>query len=292
MDYTIKNDKLTVVISDAGAELQSVRSADGTEYLWQADPAIWDGKAPNIFPYVARLTDGKYTVNGQEYSMKIHGFVQYMTLQVEQLQEDSVTFRIDGNTEGVREQYPFDFVYRIKYALTGNTLVTTTAVENHEEQRIYFGLGGHPGFNVPLEEGLAFEDYYLEFDQPSRPSRIGFTETCFLTGQDMPYLLEDDRRLALHHDMFDEDAIVLKHAPRRVRLMSEKGTKSVTVSYPDFQYIGFWHMPKLNAPYVCIEPWSSLPSRDGIVEEFSQQSDLIGLDGGKTYENAWTIEIN
>ena len=28
---------------------------------------------------------------------------------------------------------------------------------------MYFGLGGHPGFNVPLEAGLSFEDYCLEF---------------------------------------------------------------------------------------------------------------------------------
>ena len=95
----------------------------------------------------------------------------------------------------------------------------------------------------------------------------------------------------MHHDMFNEDAIVLKHAPHKVTLASAKGTRSVTVEYPDFPYIGFWHRPNSEAPYVCIEPWSSLPSRDGIVEELSQQSDLIGLAAGKTYETTWTIEI-
>ena len=37
MNYTIKNQYLSVEISDAGAELQSVKSADGTEYLWQGE---------------------------------------------------------------------------------------------------------------------------------------------------------------------------------------------------------------------------------------------------------------
>ena len=63
------------------------------------------------------------------------------------------------------------------------------------------------------------------------------------------------------------------------------------VDYPDFQFIGFWHMPHTDAPYICIEPWSSLPSRQDVVEEFSQQSDLISLDAGNVYETTWVIEI-
>ena len=39
MTYTLSNDLLTVSIQDAGAQLCSVRSAGGTEYLWQADPS-------------------------------------------------------------------------------------------------------------------------------------------------------------------------------------------------------------------------------------------------------------
>lgn len=290
MDYTIRNEYLEVTASDVGAELQSIKSADGVEYLWQADPEIWRGKAPNIFPYVARLTGGKYTLDGKEYSMKIHGFLKYMTLFMEEHSDTCMTFRLDADEE-TRGQYPFEFTYRITYALEGRTLATTISVENHGTGRIYFAVGGHPGFNVPMEEGLGFEDYYLEFGQPSQPYRVGFTDTCFLTGCDELYPLEDGRRIPLRHDLFDHDAVVLKHAPRCVRIASDKGSRSVTVRYPDFRYIGFWHMPHKEAPYVCVEPWSSLPSRDGIVEEFSQQSDLYALDGGKAFETTWTIGI-
>jgi galactose mutarotase-like enzyme len=290
MEYTISNEFLTVTVQDLGAELQSVKSADGTEYLWQADPAVWNGKAPNIFPYVARLTEGKYTLGGQTYEMKIHGIVRYFVLEVEQQEKDAITFRLDSN-ETIKQQYPYDFTYRITYRLEKNVLVTTSSVENHGSQRMSFGLGGHPGFNVPLEEGLTFTDYYLEFSHPTHPTRVMFTEDCHLNGEETAYPLEGDTRLPLHHDLFDHDAIVLKHADRQVKLASDKGSRSVTVSYPDFMYIGFWHMPKKEAPYVCIEPWSSLPSRSGVIEDFDQQADLIRLDSGKTYTNTWTIEI-
>lgn len=50
---------------DAGAQLLSIRASDGTECLWQGDPAYWSDRAPNLFPYVARLTEGKYYLDGQ-----------------------------------------------------------------------------------------------------------------------------------------------------------------------------------------------------------------------------------
>lgn len=290
MEFTIKNDFLKVVISNKGAELQSIQTADGTEYLWQTDPATWTDRAPNIFPYVARMTGGKYTLNGKEYQMDIHGFVKDSVLAVEEQKDAEITFRLDSNEE-TTAQYPYEFVYRILYRLEGNKLVTVYQVENKSDSKMYFGLGGHPGFNVPLEEGLAFEDYALTFAQPAHPYLVGFNEACFITGKDEIFPLVDDRIIPLKHNLFDNDAIVLKHMARKVRLASEKGTRSVTVSYPDFPILGIWHWPGSEAPYVCIEPWSSLPSRAGIVEELTQQSDLIGLAAGKSYETTWMIEI-
>ena len=65
----------------------------------------------------------------------------------------------------------------------------------------------------------------------------------------------------------------------------------MTVTLPDMDYIGFWHRPETDAPYVCIEPWTSLCARDGIVEDFSTQQSLISLEPAKNYVNEWTIEI-
>ena len=78
---------------------------------------------------------------------------------------------------------------------------------------------------------------------------------------------------------------------REITLRSETGNRFIRVTYPQMDYLGIWHWPKTDAPYVCIEPWSSLPARHGIVEEFSCKSDLIHLLPEKTYENTWTITI-
>ncbi|MDO5411572.1 MAG: aldose 1-epimerase family protein [Lachnospiraceae bacterium] len=290
MIYRIANKDLTVEISSKGAELQSIKEIDGTEYLWQGNPVYWSDRALNIFPYVARLTQGKYQLNGQEYQMNIHGFVCTAELAVEEKTEDRIVFALHAD-EDTRVQYPYEFVYRICYALEGKKLSITFSVENKDDKTMYFGIGGHPGFNVPLEAGAKFEDYYLEFSRGCKPVRIGFSEDCFVTGQNTPYQLEADRRLALHHGLFDDDAIVFQDMDKEITLKKADGGKSVTVTYPDMKYLGIWHMPKTDAPYVCIEPWSSLPSRKNVVEDLAVQPDLIHLEGHKTYENEWKISI-
>ncbi len=314
MRYVIDNGQLRVEADSLGGELQSVKK-DGGEYLWQADPAYWTGKAPNLFPYIARLTEGKYVLDGQTYSMSIHGFAHNMEMKAEEADGNRLVFRLDADEE-TRACYPFEFTYRIIYELDGTVLHITYQVENRGTKEMYFGVGGHPGFCLPLGQGAepkekenAFEDYYLEFgeeadgsgenaaagsaqgmaDAPDCPVRIGFTPSCFLNGEDVPYPLEDGNKIRLRHDLFDNDAIVLKGVPKCVTLRAQGSGRRVKVSYPDMTYLGIWHAVKKPAPYVCIEPWSSLPSRQDVVEDLAAQPGLIHLQGGGCYRNAWEI---
>ena len=288
MIHTIHNDHLTVSVHTRGAELQSIRTADGTEYLWQGDSRYWGDRAPNIFPYVARLTKESYTYQGKTYHLPIHGFAPTAVFSVTVEESASVTFTLE-TTPDYYEMYPFQFRFSIRYYLEGMTLHTELKVENLDNKTMYFGLGGHPGINVPLEAGLTFEDYFLEFPE-AKLRRVEFTPACFITGKEDPFLIEN-HRYPLHHDMFNDDAIVLKGVPGQVTLRSEKGPRAVTLIAPDLPVYGFWHMPKTDAPYICLEPWSSLPSRQDVVEDLETQPDLISLAAGQTYLTTWSLEI-
>ena len=83
--------------------------------------------------------------------------------------------------------------------------------------------------------------------------------------------------------------MILKNMAREVTLRSGVSPRGVKVSYPDMPYLGIWHWPKTDAPYVCIEPWTSLPARQDVVEEFTCKSDLIQLAPGKVFDTTWTI---
>lgn len=291
MIYTIENEALKVQISDRGAEMMSIQTKDGTEYLWQGDEKYWGDRALNLFPYIARLTEGKYTLDGQTYHMDIHGFIKTSVLVPEEQKADRITLKLTQNEETLA-QYPFDFIYRIRYELDGNRLGIVFSVTNSNDRTMYFGIGGHPGFFVPLEKGLSFEDYYLQFDEEKTPVRVGISPTCFVDGNDKEYPLAEGGRICLAHSLFDDDAIVLREMSKAVTIQSDKGTKAVRVEYPQMNYLGIWHMPHTDAPYVCIEPWSALPSRQDVVEDLSTQPGLVHLPAGQTYENRWVIQIS
>lgn len=290
MLYTIQNEYLTVRIHEKGATLWLIKDSDNTEYLWQGEPEYWEDRAPNLFPYIARMTDGKYTLQGSTYEMDIHGFAKDMIFKAEQISDSHIVFSIK-HTDETYQQYPYKFCFSVIYKLEGSKINITYYVRNDDNKTMYFGVGGHPGFNVPFEEGATFEDYYLEFDSVRDAKRVGFSEDCFVTGELADFSLEDDVRLSLSHDMFNDDAIVLTDMASSVSLKSKTGEKGIKVSYPNMSYLGIWHMPKTDAPYVCIEPWSSLPSRKGIVEDLEIQPGLVALESGCEYENCWSIEL-
>ena len=77
MEYQLKNELLTVTVSEEGTELQSVLAADGTEYLWQGDAAYWKKRAPHLFPVCGRLTGGRTAMDGEECRMDTHGFFRW-----------------------------------------------------------------------------------------------------------------------------------------------------------------------------------------------------------------------
>ena len=290
MLYTIQNSQLCVTIDSLGAQLMSITAADGTEYLWGGDEAYWRNRAPNLFPYVGRLTNDRYTYSGKTYEMTRHGFANRTQFSALESGADHITLHMEDSGE-TRAVYPFAFAFDLVYALSGSTLSVTYRVTNRDGKEMYFGLGAQRGFRVPLEPGKAFTDYRLTFAQPCQPWQVLMSDDYLINGQEAPYPLEGGRSMPLRHDLFDHDAIILKNMDRTVTLSAGEGSRGVTVSYPRMRYLGVWHKPESDAPYVCLEPWLSLPSRHGVVEDLSQQNDLMALCPGETYENRWTVTI-
>lgn len=288
MDYVISNDCLSVVVSSVGGEIMSVKGADGTEYMWQGDGAYWKKRAPHLFPFCGRLTDGQCTMEGEVCKMDTHGFFRWTEMELADNTGDTLTLRMKTD-DTTRPQYPREWAAELRYTLDGSTLKIDFSVKNNDTRTMYFGYGGHPGFHVPLKKGLRFEDYCLEFSEECQPLSVGMSDACFLQGEDAPLPLAQGRKLPLRHSLFDRDAIFLRNAARKITLRSELDDHSVTVDFPEFPFVGIWHSPKSDAPFVCVEPWTSLPSRQDVVEALEEKSDMIRLTPGEVYRNCWSI---
>ena len=249
--------------------MSSIKDKDGVEYLWQGNPEYWSSQAPVLFPIVGAYVMMKLfivLVVRPHFTGVIprHGLVRKKTFTYEPLSENSLAFSITPDAE-MLANYPYDFELKIIYTLTGKTIKTSYQVTNREtEKAMPYFIGGHPGFNCPLLADECYEDYYLEFGEECYPDRIGHTEACFLSGENKRYPLEENRRLRLRHELFDEDAIVLQSMADRVTLKTDQGSRKVTLYYPQLPYLGIWHVPKTTATLMyCVEPWTSLPSRRG-----------------------------
>lgn len=290
MIYTIKNDKIEVSVEDLGAQMRSIKDAEGKEYLWQGDEKYWNGSAPNLFPYIARLTEGKYTLRGKTYEMPKHGFLRNSVLKLKEKTQTKMVFSLKDSEETYK-MYPYHFEIKVKYELFENELKVSYNVTNKDKKVMYFGIGGHPGFQVPIEKELSFEDYFIEFANGTDMKRVGMSEDCFVMGNEEAFPLEENRRLSLRHNLFDDDAIILKDAPSRVALASEKGSVRIEMETSHLGYLGIWHKPASDAPYVCIEPWSSLPSRKDIVEDLEKQDNLVSLKQDGYYTGFFKVKI-
>lgn len=291
MIYTIENDFLTVKVSSLGAELTSIKGkANDCEYLWQGDEKYWAGQAPIMFPICGRLYEGKYTYLGKEYTMPNHGIARSSEFALKSTAQDEITLSLAANEE-TKKCYPFNFTLNVTFKLVKSSLEITYNVINNDTCELIFGVGGHPAFNVPINNQGSFDDYYVEFDNSCSALRVDFSPTCFCTKDDKIYTQGGTKRIDLSHNLFDDDAIFLYNVDKAITLKSDKYKGSIKLKYDRMKYIGLWHMPKTDAPYVCIEPWSSIPANDGVIDNLLTKEEMIHLPVGYSYKNTYSITI-
>lgn len=291
MIYTLENDKIKIGVSTLGAELVSfILKETGKEYLWQADPEYWTGHAYNLFPICGRLWEGKYTYQGNTYEMNLHGFARKTEYEFAGQTDNSLSFRL-CDSEKSYAQYPFHFCLVLTYTIEGSTLTTTFSVENKDTKELIYSVGGHPGFNLPLADGEKFNDYTINFSEACEPKKLVMSDTCFYTGSNEPFAIDNGKTFRLEHSLFDNDAIFLTETAHEVTLKSDKSGRFVTVNFPEMNYVGFWHKPQSEAPYVCIEPWTSIPADDGVVDNFETKREMFRLAPGANRNISFTITI-
>lgn len=292
MIYSIENKELKISVDTAGAQLQSLYSKKtATEYLWQGNPAYWTGRAYNLFPIIGRMHEGVYSYQGEKYEIKAHGVARYNNFLLEERTATKLVFLLKDN-ETTRAEYPFAFEFRVCFEIINNRLQVTYTAKNLGDAELVCAFGGHPGINVPFDGGN-FEDYYLEFSEKTNVHRQLLSESDrYMANKAVPYPLVDDVRLPLRHDLFDHDAVILENTSRCVSLKSDKTARFITMEYPDYKYIGFWHPGKCDAPFVCLEPWGALPAEDGVLEDLATKKDMIHVPSMESVSAFYSLEIN
>ncbi len=285
--HIIENDFLKVAIQEKGAELTSIFSKPlGLEYMWNGDPAFWPKHSPVLFPVVGALKNNTYFFRNRPYELPRHGFAREKAFSVAGQSPDSITFSL-SNDEETMLVYPFEFELNIYYRITENILTVTYEVKNRGSEEMYFSIGGHPAFKVPLLNNTNYEDYYLEFNKKENSQRWRVSPDGLIDEGTVP-VFSNDSVIPLKKELFSEDALVFKDlVSDRVSLKCNKHPHGLNFDFSGFPYMGIWAAK--NADFVCIEPWCGIA--DGVYadQQLKNKEGINKLGEDETFRREWKL---
>lgn len=281
MEYTISNGILQVTVSDQGAQVFSVREvSDGTEYMWQGDPAVWKYHAPILFPHTGKVQGNSFIAKGKEFPAKSHGFARELTHTLVSHTENKIVMELREN-ETTLARWPYRFRLVSEFTLEGRTLRHTLRVENHDPEVMAFGIGYHPAFRIPMTPGHT--DYALRFSQTESPVCMAVNGEGLLTDRTY-YLGKNITTIPVNRELFANDSHMMLGLHSKELALVERDTgRSVVCDISGFPYVLLWSAPG-EPRFVCIEPWQSTPSPADGGNVWEEKPAAARLQPGESYE--------
>ena len=75
-----------------------------------------------------------------------------------------------------------------------------------------FCIGGHPGFNIPIQSDEVFEDYDIVFEEKEEQKCPTLDmESCLIDFEKTNFELDDTDTIPLQHSLFYRDALVFEN---------------------------------------------------------------------------------
>lgn len=314
----LENDRLRVVVSTCGAELESLYSKDtNLEYLWQPGSEIWPRHSMLLFPNAGRIARDRVLIDGKVYPARMHGFAYDMEFRQISREEAGVCEknRLTGG-EGVSDSdvesddqksavkeawfelrdnahtqryFPYHFRFQVGFILKDDMLIQRFRVINDDDRTMYFSLGAHPGFYCPIDLAESADEYSLVFDCPQNIDRLEMEpHTRLRSGETTPFLDGTDE-IPLGEHFFDNGPMLLGGVKANsITLCSKRSGHFMEMGIADFPYMCLWGVPGKMA-LIAIEPWCGIS--DAIdadhIWEHRQGTEAVGV--GEVFERELTF---
>lgn len=293
MKYQLQNEWMQVEFDRVGATLSSViEKESGLEYLWQGDPTYWSGQSPVLFPMCGSLRENKATTeDGKPIAMPRHGLVRKEEFVLEEQTETSICFSITSD-ENMFAQYPYAFKLFLNYTLVEKTITVTYQIQNLGEQTMPCAIGGHPGFNCPIDPKKSYDDYQLIMNQPevaNVPTPV--TENGLIDVAHRTLFLNEETTVRLSHEMFHKDGVIFDElVSRSIVYTDQEKEHGVRLDFADFPYLILWSTQN-DGPFIAIEPWSGLSTCSDEDDIFEHKRNMMFVEKDETKELTFSITI-
>jgi galactose mutarotase-like enzyme len=273
---SLRSGDLTAEVNPLGAQLSTLRDRAGRDLLWDGDPAVWNGRAPLLFPIVGTIAGGCYRLNSKVYPLPRHGFARGRMFEVLESTPSAAILRLRADETSL-QVYPFHFELELRFALAGPTLSVTAFVRNAGEEDMPASFGFHPALRWPLPFGQERSSHFIEFarDEPAPIRRLN--TDGLLTPERHPTPISQ-RRLALADSLFQDDVIIFDEIQSRSVIYGAASGPRLRISYPDAPYLGIWSKPQ--AHFICIEPWHGVSDIAGFAGDFRAKTGVFTVAAG------------
>lgn len=288
----IENDLVKVNIVRQGAEVRKVtHKKNKLDYMWTGDEAYWGRVSPVLFPIVGRLKDDQYQLDGQTYRMSQHGFLRDVEFDVEEQTPTTVAFVFESLGRFIHV-YPYEFKAVIRYSLMEDSLMVHWQIHNVNKEEMYFSIGAHPAFKVPLEENETIKDYHLHFTPAPNKNVMEYELKNTLIQE--KGTANDLSTLPLTHSLFANDALIYSNIDK-VALVSIQSGHGIEVVFQGFPFVGIWskymETDETIAPFVCIEPWYGIADTVDITGNLKEKFGVNKLGAGETFQAEYIMKF-
>lgn len=281
----IENEWLNVEVSRDGAELRGVKNKNNNlEYMWTGDEAYWGRVSPVLFPIVGRLKNDQYVLKDKTYTMSQHGFLRDVTFKLEEQTATTVSFSFES-AGNFTEIYPYEFKAVIRYILEKDSVNVEWEILNLNQEIMYFSIGAHPAFRMPLLENETLSNYSLNYTKSNHKSVTAYEIKGGLVHE--KGAVDEVSTIPLSSSLFTNDAIIYSNIDA-ISLTSDQSDHSVKVTFKDFPYVGVWSKYEETdgtiAPFVCIEPWYGIADTDLATGNLKEKLGINKLDVGDVFK--------
>jgi len=279
-------DGAEAVIARHGAELQALRLGR-LDLLWDAAP-LWPRHAPLLFPVVGALKGDLLRHEGATYPMPRHGFARDRAFTWLERTPTGCALELRDD-EHTRKAYPFAFRLVVQYTLTAAGLCLELELHNPAGATLPASLGLHPAFRWPLVPGASKAAHRLVFaaEEPGPIHRLESRGLLNLEEHPSPIR---GHELALHEDLFREDAVIFLEPRSRSLCFEASAGPSVAISWDGFPQLGVWAKPDAGPAFLCIEPWAGYADPADWEGEFRQKPGVFLVRPGGM--RRWTFSVS
>ncbi len=257
---------------------------DGFESVKDAQEKITAAfKSAKINPFVCRLQNGTYSLNGQKHTIQknylgkhaLHGLVYDSVYAIgessasDESASITLSFQYQKNDPG----YPFEYTIQIHWELKpNNSLLVNTIISHENESTIPFADGWHPYFTL----GGPIDQYELQFDANTQ---LEFDEALIPTGKK----INDNRFVQSHplENVFLDNSFELK--PNGKCILSNDRMKLEIVPDQHYPIIQVYTPPHRNS--IAIENLSGAP------DNFNNGMGLLMLLPNKQYSFKTSYQV-